>query len=94
MKIDKLNGNVAFNEEKHKYFNVDDPSKEYISVTTLIHKFTQPFDKDFWSAYKALEKLLPKESWAIEKKSLLNSKKVRILKTPTTFYPNSSDFSM
>ena len=27
-------------------------------------------------------------------KSLLNSKKVRILKTPTTFYPNSSDFSM
>lgn len=75
MKIDKLNGNVAFNEEKHKYFNVDDPSKEYISVTTLIHKFTQPFDKDFWSAYKALEKLLPKESWAIEKKSLLNSKK-------------------
>ena len=75
MKIDKLNGNVAFNEEKHKYFNVDDPSKEYISVTTLIHRFTQPFDKDFWSAYKALEKLLPKESWAIEKKSLLNSKK-------------------
>ena len=67
MKIDKLNGNVAFNEEKHKYFNVDDPSKEYISVTTLIHRFTQPFDKDFWSAYKALEKLLPKESWAIEK---------------------------
>ena len=75
MKIDKQNGNVAFVEDVHKYFNVNDPSKEYISVTTLIHKFTQPFDKDFWSAYKALEQLLPKESWTIEKKSLLNTKK-------------------
>ena len=75
MKIDKQNGNVAFTEETHKYFNVDDPSKEYISVTTLIHRFTQPFDKEFWSAYKALEQLIPKENWTIEKKSLLNSKK-------------------
>ena len=41
----------------------------------MIHSFTQPFDKQFWSAYKAIEKLLSKEAWAIEKKSLLNSKK-------------------
>lgn len=75
MKIDKQNGNVAFVEETHKYFNVDDPSKEYISVTTLIHRYIQPFMKEFWSAYKALEKLLPKDSWNIEKKSLQNSKK-------------------
>ena len=75
MKIDKQNGNVAFNDESHCYWNVNDNEK-YISVTTLIHRFTQPFDKDFWSAYKALEKLIPKESWAVEKKSLLNSKKV------------------
>lgn len=71
----KVNGNVAFQEEGHKYFDITDNSKEYISVTTLIHQFTQPFDKEFWSAYKALEKLIPKDSWAIEKKSLLNSKK-------------------
>lgn len=75
MKIDKQNGNVAFNDESHCYWNVNDNEK-YVSVTTLIHRFTQPFDKDFWSAYKALEKLIPKESWAVEKKSLLNSKKV------------------
>lgn len=75
MKIDKVNGNVGFNTEYHKYFNINNPSKEYISVTTLIHKYTQEFDKEFWSAYKALEKLLPKESWDIEKKSLLNTKK-------------------
>ena len=74
MKIDKQNGNVAFSEETHTYWNVNDNEK-YISVTTLIHQFTQPFDKDFWSAYKTLEKLLPKESWIVEKKSLLTSKK-------------------
>lgn len=75
MQFDKLNGNVAFVEKSHEYFNVKDPNKKYISVTTLIGRYCQDFDKDFWSAYKALEKLLPKESWAIEKKSLLNTKK-------------------
>lgn len=73
MKIDKQYGTVAFNNDEHCYWNVNDNEK-YISVTTLIHGFTQPFDKEFWSAYKALEKLLPKENWAIEKKSLLNTK--------------------
>ena len=74
MKIDKQNGNVAFENESHTYWNVNDNEK-YVSVTTLIHRYTQEFDKNFWSAYKALEKLIPKESWVIEKKSLLNSKK-------------------
>lgn len=74
MKIDKQNGNVAFENESHTYWNVND-NERYVSVTTLIHKYTQEFDKEFWSAYKALEKLIPKDSWAIEKKSLLNSKK-------------------
>lgn len=74
MKIDKQNGSVAFSEDEHVYWNVNNNEK-YISVTTLIHQFAQPFDKEFWSAYKALEKLLPKDSWAIEKKSLLNTKK-------------------
>ena len=74
MKIDKQNKNVAFSEKEHCYWNVND-NKKYISVTTLIHNFTQPFDEDFWSAYKPLEKLIPKDCWAIEKKSLLNIKK-------------------
>lgn len=74
-KITKKNGNIAFEEEAHLYYDVTDPDREYVSVTTMIHSFTQPFDKDFWSAYKALEKLLSKEDWAIEKKSLLSSKK-------------------
>ena len=72
MEIDKKNGEVCFNEENHIYWNENDNGK-YISVTTLIDKFAQPFDKDFWSAYKALEKLIPADNWKIEKKSLLNS---------------------
>lgn len=74
MDIDKRNGNICFNNENHCYWNINDNEK-YISVTTLIHSFTNEFDKEFWSAYKALEKLLPKESWNVEKKSLLNSQK-------------------
>lgn len=75
MEINKQNGNIAFAEKEHKYWDVTNPDKDYISVTTLIHSFTNPFDADFWSAYKALERLLDKDSWKIEKKSLLNSKK-------------------
>jgi ATP-dependent exoDNAse (exonuclease V) beta subunit len=66
---------MAFEEEAHIYYDVTEPDKQFISVTTLIHQFTQPFDKEFWSAYKALEKLLTKEAWVIEKKSLLKDKK-------------------
>lgn len=73
--ITKQNGNIAFIEETHKYFDVTNPDAVFTSVTTMIHSYTQPFDKEFWSAYKALEKLLPKDQWAIEKKSLLNSMK-------------------
>ena len=73
--ITKQNGNIAFVEETHKYFDVTNPNAVFTSVTTLIHNYTQPFDKEFWSAFKALEKLLPKDAWIIEKKSLLNSKK-------------------
>lgn len=75
MEIDKVNGNVGFKSETHEYFDISNPDRKYISVTTLIHKYTQEFDAEFWSAYKALEKILPKESWNIEKKSLLSSKK-------------------
>lgn len=75
LEIDKKNGSVAFNDQSHTYFNLEDDSIKYVSVTTMIEKFGQPFAKEFWSAYKALEKILPKDEWAIEKKSLLNTKK-------------------
>jgi hypothetical protein len=74
-KITKQNGNIAFEEEAHIYYDVTQPDQKFISVTTLIHTFTNPFDKECWSSYKALEKLLSKDDWAIEKKSLLSTKK-------------------
>lgn len=74
MEIDKQNGEVAYNDLAHTYWNVNDNAK-YVSVTTLIHRFTQPFDKEFWSAYKAMEKLLDSESWKQVKKELLATKK-------------------
>lgn len=70
----KINGDVAFQEEGHKYFNLKDASIRYVSVTTMIEEFAQPFDKNFWSAYKALEKLLDADAWKLEKKSLLATK--------------------
>ena len=73
--ITKQNGNIAFEEKAHRYWDVTDPSKKFTSVTTIIEKFGQPFDKEFWSAYKALEKLLSDDAWKIEKPSLLKSKK-------------------
>lgn len=71
----KENNGIIFEEEGHRYYSKNNPEQTFISVTTLIHQFTQKFDFSFWSAYKALEKLLSKEAWAIEKKSLLASKK-------------------
>lgn len=74
MKIDKENGKLKFNEEQHHYW-AEGSNTPYISVTTLIEKFGQPFDKEFWSAYKALEKLMEPDLWKMEKKTFLSSKK-------------------
>ena len=71
MKVDKQNKKVAFSEETHTYWDVDTNDK-YISVTTLIGKFENEFDKDFWSKYKALERILGKDKFQIEKKKLYN----------------------
>ena len=74
LQIDKQNGTVAFNDAQHRYWDVNDSSIKFTSVTTMIEEFAQPFDKNFWSAYKALEKLLNADAWKLEKKSLLATK--------------------
>ena len=57
MEYDKINGKVAFLEGPHKYFNIEDDSIVYTSVTTLIGKYEPKFDREFVSKYKALERL-------------------------------------
>lgn len=70
-KITKQNGNIAFDEGSHKYWDVTDNKKNFISVTTLIERYAQPFDSEYWSMYKALETLIPAKDWAKEKKDIL-----------------------
>ena len=71
----KENNGVIFEEEGHKYYDKNNPNQTYTSVTTIIHQYANEFDRVFWASFKALEKLLAKDVWNIEKKSLLNTKK-------------------
>lgn len=75
MTIDKRNGDICFNEQAHVYFSASDNKKKFTSVTTLIHKFEPPFDKDFWSAYKAAEQLVEPDYWKLLRQEMLASKK-------------------
>lgn len=70
--IDKINGTVAFNEEAHKYWDIE-TKQQFTSVTTLVGQFEKPYDKEFWSAYKALEKLTGDDFISI-KSTLLKTK--------------------
>ena len=67
MNYDKCNGDVWFRESDHVYGNFKQPEIRYTSVTTLIGKYEQPFDKEFVSKYKALEKLIPANEWKKER---------------------------
>jgi hypothetical protein len=62
MKIDKQHDFIIYNDDEHVYVDTRDNQK-CISVTTLIHKFVTPFDGEFWSRYKALERLTDKETF-------------------------------
>lgn len=88
MKIDKSNGNVKYNDEEHLYW---DDNGKFISVTTLIGKFCQPFDSDYWSSYKAIERVLDKETFKIAKKDLQNN--ISIDKIIEAFDIDREDFN-
>jgi len=53
---------IKYYDEPHKYY-LD--GNEYISVTTLIHKYQEEFDKNYWSDYKANEFNVPQ--WKIKR---------------------------
>lgn len=76
IKVDKESDSVFFNDETHTYYDKETLQK-YISVTTLVHAYSQEFDEEFWSAYKALEQILDGDKWSILRPILLNTKKVR-----------------
>ena len=74
MKIDKENDVVAYNDAEHKYIEKN-TGMICVSATSLIHKFTQPFDATFWSCTKALEALITPEQFASVKEELYRKKK-------------------
>ena len=74
MIIDKENDVVAYNDAEHVYIEKSTGMK-CVSATTLIHKFTQPFDSAFWSCAKALEALVTPEQFASVKEELYRKKK-------------------
>ena len=74
MKIDKENDVVAYNDAEHKYIEKS-TGMVCVSATSLIHKFTQPFDATFWSCAKALEALVTPEQFASVKEELYRKKK-------------------
>ena len=76
MEYDKINKKVWFREVDHVYGNIDDPNIKYTSVTTLIGKYENEFDKEFVSRYKALERLLPSDVWKKEKGSIWKNHKI------------------
>jgi len=73
-KIDKENDTTVYSDDEHVYIDKNDNSR-FVSVTSLIGKYTQEFDEDFWTSYKALEALMDSEIFSIVKKTLLATKK-------------------
>lgn len=73
-KVDKEDDNVIYSDDKHIYIDKQD-NIPYVSVTTLIHNYTNPFDSAFWSAYKAAEALLKPEIFSSLKPVLLTTKR-------------------
>lgn len=54
--IRKAFSHISFYDKYHRYTNLQ-TKQVYESVTRLISKYKPPFRKDYWLAYKALQKL-------------------------------------
>lgn len=74
LSIDKQNETVAYNDEQHKYW-VQGTEQTCISVTTLIGKYVQPFDSEFWSSCKAFEALVTPAQFSLVRAKLYEKKK-------------------
>ena len=68
--VDKENDNVFFNDKEHVYLDKLN-GQPYISVTQLIHNYSNPFNAVFFSKYKALEALCDSDHFSLVKDGLL-----------------------
>jgi len=74
IRVDKENDDVFFNDETHSYYGIKD-MVPYISVTQIIEHFTPKFNEDFFSMYKALERIADGDRFDAIKKALLQHQK-------------------
>ena len=72
--VDKESEDIVYFDDTHEYIDKESGVRG-ISVTTLIHRYSNPFDADFWSSYKALEQIMDLDTWLVLKKALLARKK-------------------
>ena len=72
--IDKETDSIVYFDDTHEYRAKED-DLQGVSVTTMIHAYTNPFDATFWSSYKALESILEPEVFGILKPKLLQTKR-------------------
>ena len=70
--VDKENDSVFFNDLEHLYLDKNN-GEPYISVTTLIHNYSNPFNSAFFSKYKALEALVDPDHFSLVKSGLLST---------------------
>lgn len=48
---------------EYQGFDETEQVMEKVSVTELVQRYSTPFNSDFWSTYRALERLLKPEDW-------------------------------
>jgi len=53
---------IVFDEPSHTY-TCSNTKEQFISVTTLIHKYVPEFDSAYWSLYKAIKDILSKHNY-------------------------------
>lgn len=66
--LNKFN-KIKYYDEPHKYY-IDEV--QFTSCTTLLHQYEEEFDGEFWSNYKAIEKIVPADEFLLLKKDRLN----------------------
>jgi len=62
LEIFKNFNDITYYDTPHKYYLGND---DLISVTTLIHKYQEEFDEEYWSNYKANEHNVPQ--WKVKR---------------------------
>ena len=58
-----IENRLVFQDEGHKYFRVNRPDDIWKSVTTVVKHYSEPFKREEWLAYKAMERVLSEDKF-------------------------------